>query len=181
MMTSPNDRKTSILIVEDDPMQAEALRLGLDYCGYRVVATISHGEDALARVQSLAPDLVLMDILLAGKMDGIEAAQIIHESCDIPVLFLTAYADDEFFRRAQVTEPYAFMLKPSSTREIQLAIETALYRHRTERNARTALEQAVTERTAELVQARNRIASILENISDAFVSLDTNLRQCQSR
>lgn len=174
MMTRLNDKKTSILIVEDDPMQAETLRLGLDYCGYRVVATISHGEEALERVQALAPDLVLMDILLAGKMDGIEAAQKIHEACDIPVLYLTAYADDEFFRRARVTEPYAFMLKPCSTREIQLAIETALYRHKTERSARATLEQAVTERTAELVQARNRIASILESISDAFVSLDAS-------
>jgi PAS domain S-box-containing protein len=174
MMDRLNEKMTSILIVEDDPMQAETLRLGLVYCGYRVAATISHGEEALERVQSLAPDLVLMDILLAGKMDGIEAAQKIHESCDIPVLFLTAYADDEFFRRARVTEPYAFMLKPCSTREIQLAIETALYRHNTERTARTALEQAVTERTAELVQARDRNSSILESISDAFVSLDTS-------
>jgi PAS domain S-box-containing protein len=114
--------------------------------------------------------------MLAGKMDGIEAAQKIRESCGIPVLYLTAYADDEFFRRAQVTEPYAYLLKPSTPREIQLAIEIALYRHKAERTAHTDLENAVTERTAELDLARQRIASILESISDAFVSLDTGWR-----
>lgn len=165
---------TSILIVEDDPLVAEALKLQLVDCGYRIAAMVSHGEVAVAQAQASAPDLVLMDIILAGKMDGIEAAQKIREFCGIPVLYLTAYADDEFFRRAKVTEPYAYLLKPSTPREIQLAIEIALYRHKTERTARTALEKAVTERTAELEQARRRIASILESISDAFVSLDTN-------
>ncbi|BAN35672.1 PAS/PAC sensor signal transduction histidine kinase [Sulfuricella denitrificans skB26] len=165
---------TSILIVEDGPLMAEALKLQLIDCGYQIAALVSNGEEAVKQTQASPPDLVLMDIVLPGKMDGIEAANKIRESCDIPVLYLTAYADDAFFQRAQVTEPYAYLLKPSSPREIQLAIEIALYRHKTERTARTKLEKAVTKRTAELEQAQRRITSILENISDAFVSLDAD-------
>lgn len=165
---------TSILIVEDDPLVAEALKLQLVDCGYRIAALVSNGEEAVKQTQASPPDLVLMDIMLPGKMDGIEAANKIRESCDIPVLYLTAYADDAFFLRAQVTEPYAYLLKPSTPREIQLAIEIALYRHKTERTTRIKLEKAVTERTAELEQAQRRITSILENISDAFVSLDAD-------
>jgi len=166
----------SILIVEDDPLVAESIKLQLVDCGYQVAALVRSGEEAAEQAQALCPDLVLMDIMLAGKMDGIETAQKIRVSCDIPVIYLTAYADDEFFRRAQVTEPYAYLLKPGTPREIQLAIEIALYRHNAERAARTVLEKAVTERTTELEQARRRIASILESISDAFVSLDTDWR-----
>lgn len=163
---------TSILVVEDDPLMAEAIKLQLVDCGYQVAAMVSQGEVVVEQAQALGPDLVLMDIMLAGKMDGIEAAQKIRDSCDIPVLYLTAYADDEFFRRAKVTEPYAYLLKPSSQREIQLAIEIALCRHKTERTARAVLENAVAVRTAKLEKARRRIASILESISDAFISLD---------
>lgn len=165
---------TSVLIVEDEPLMAKIIKRQLVNCGYQFAALARSGEEAVEQTQALCPDLVLMDIVLAGKMDGIEAAQKIRESCDIPVIYLTAYADDEFFQRAQVTEPYAYLLKPSTPKAIQLAIEVALYRHKTERTARMALEKAVTERTAELDQARRRIASILEGISDAFVSLDTN-------
>jgi len=164
----------SILIVEDDAQQAEALRLQLLDCGYRVAALADNGAAAVEQAQSLVPDVVLMDIVLPGRMDGIEAAQAIRASCDIPVLYLTAYADDEFFLRARVTEPYAYLLKPSTSREIQLAIEIALYRHRTEREARAVLEKAVAERTAELEQSHQHIANILESASDAFISLDNN-------
>ncbi len=165
---------TSILIVEDDPLMAKIIKRQLVNCGYQIAALASSGEEAVEQTQALCPDLVLMDIVLAGKMDGIEAAQKIRASCDIPVLYLTAYADDEFFQRAQVTEPYAYLLKPSTPRAIQLAIEVALYRHKSEQTARMALEKAVIERTGELDQARRRITSILESISDAFVSLDTS-------
>jgi len=162
----------SVLIVEDDMLQAEAFKLQLIDCGYRIAALVIHGEDAVEQAQVLAPDVVLMDIVLAGKMEGVEAAQKIRESCDIPVLYLTANADDAFFLRAKVTEPDAYLLKPSTPREIQLVIEIALYRHRAEREARAALEKAVAERTAELEQSHQRIIHILESASDAFISLD---------
>ena len=165
---------TSILIVEDETMVAEVIKLQLVNCGYQVATIVSTGAEACKQALALCPDLVLMDIVLDEKMDGIEAANNIREACDIPVLYLTAYADNAFFLRAKVTEPYAYLLKPSSQREIQLAIEVALFRHNTERSARSALEQAVTERTAELEKAQQRITNILENISDAFVSLGSD-------
>ncbi len=168
---------TAILIVEDEPMMADSLRLQLEHCGYQIAALIDQGDAAVAHCKTTTPpDLVLMDIVLAGEMDGIEAARLIRENCDLPVLYLTAYADDAFFQRAQVTEPYAYLLKPSSSREIQLAIEVALYRHKTEKAARLALTAALSERTEELAAARQNIADTLEHISDAFVSLNTDWR-----
>ncbi len=164
----------SILLVEDDALQAEAIKLHLIECGYQIAAIVSQGEDAVERVPELHPDLVLMDIVLNGKMDGIEAAEKIHELCDIPVLYLTAYADDEFFRRARVTEPYAYLLKPCAPREIQLTIEIALYRHRSEKNTRKILEEKVAERTRELERTQLHMGNILESITDAFISLDAD-------
>lgn len=169
-------KNITVLIVEDDPLVAELLSSQLTDCHYEVLAVTGYGEQAVEQAQTQAPDVVLMDIMLAGDIDGIEAAQKIHQYCDIPVLFLTAYADDEFLQRAQVSEPYAYLLKPSTPREIQLAIEIALYRYQNERNARADLERAVVERTAELEQSRLKISEIMERISDAFISLDIDWR-----
>lgn len=144
----------SVLIVEDDPQQAEALALRLTGCGYRIAAIASEGQAAVEQAKALTPDVVLMDVVLPGKMDGIAAAQQIRECCDIPVLYLTTCANDEFFRRARVTEPYAYLLKSGNAREIQLAVEIALYRHKDERSARARLEKAVVQRTIELGRAQ---------------------------
>ena len=114
----------------------------------------------------MAPDVVLMDIVLSGKMDGIEAAQRIGESCDMPVLYLTAYADDEFFLRAKVTEPYAYLLKPSTSREIQLTLETALYRHKIERTARALLDKKVMECTADFKRAEADLNATIAALQD---------------
>lgn len=161
---------TSILIVEDDNAQAEALKLRLEHCGYLIAGIAGDGDIAVAQARALVPDVVLMDIVLPGKMDGIEAAQKIRECCDIPVLYLTAYADDEFFLRAKVTEPYAYLLKPSTSREIQLTIETALYRHKTERTAHMLQEKKLRECTAEFRHAQEEL-----NISMAALQ-STNRR-----
>lgn len=88
-----------------------------------------------------------MDIVLSGEMDGIDAAQKIREYYDIPVLYPTAYADDEFFRSTRVTKHYAYLLKTGTHREIQLTIEIALYHHKAERSARAMLEKAVIQHT----------------------------------
>lgn len=167
---------TSILIVEDDPIQAEVLRVQLVANGYQIAGVVSQGETAVAQAMEMLPDIVLMDIILAGEMDGIEAAQIIRSTDDILVIYLTACADDAFFKRAQGTEPYAYLLKPSTSREIQLAIETALYHHQAERITHEKLEHAVRLRTEELERAQQSITDILESITDAFVSLDNDWR-----
>ncbi len=145
----------SILIVEDDPLQAEAVKLQLVDCGYRIAAIVSDGEAAIKQARTSAPDIVLMDIMLPGKMDGIQAAQEIRECCDVPVIFLTAYDNDEYFLRAKVAESYAYLLKPSTSREFKLAIEFALYRHNAERTTRSMLEKAVKESIATLNEAQS--------------------------
>lgn len=122
----------NILIVEDDPHLAEHLSLLLRKLEYRVAGIAASGESALAQAAQARPDLIIMDILLAGAMDGIEAAQLINAAHPTPILFLTAHDNEAFFQRAKITHTYAYLLKPPSERELALAIELARYRHQVE-------------------------------------------------
>lgn len=118
-----------IILVEDDAIIALDSRHRLEKLGHTVVAMVADGEAAIAAVRKTSPDLVLMDIGLAGKMDGIETAAKVRAIKDLPVIFLTAYGDDATLARAKVAEPDGYLLKPSSNREIQITIELAVYRH----------------------------------------------------
>jgi PAS domain S-box-containing protein len=122
----------SILIVEDEAIIAEDLANRLRRLGYTVAGTTDRGEEALAMTQERRPSLVLMDIRLAGDMDGIEAAERLRAQCDAPVVYLTASSDQATINRAKVTEPYGFILKPFQDREMASHIEMALYRHQSE-------------------------------------------------
>ncbi len=124
--------KCKILIVEDDAFFAENLKLHLQKHGYEVVGILDSAEETLEQFSLLAPELVLMDIVLQGSMDGIEAAQLIRDKHKLPVLYLTAHSGDDFLSRAKITEPYAYILKPLNERELLLAIEMALYKHSVE-------------------------------------------------
>jgi two-component system, response regulator PdtaR len=126
----------TVFIVEDELIEAEDIRLTLEKQGYRVTGVARSGEDALEALTMPCPDLVLMDIHLAGKMDGIETAEKIRARDKIPVVFLTAHADDESLERAKVTEPYGYILKPFDERELHSVIEMALYKHRMEEQAK---------------------------------------------
>ncbi|NOT53132.1 MAG: response regulator [Deltaproteobacteria bacterium] len=119
----------NILVVGDERVLAKDLQLQLQQLGYAVPITVASGEAAIQRVAEVRPELVLMDIHLAGKMDGIEAARRIWTEFRIPIVYLTAYADEETVRRTKLTEPVAYLLKPFTIRELQAAIEMALYRH----------------------------------------------------
>jgi PAS domain S-box-containing protein len=118
-----------ILIVEDNRIVAEDIKLSLLNMGYEVCGVASSGEDALAVVKAERPDLVLMDIMLAGDMDGIAAAREVRMHFDTPVIFLTAYADKEMLQRAKQTEPLGYLVKPFQDLELQAAVENALYKH----------------------------------------------------
>jgi len=120
----------SIFIVEDEAIVANDIKETLKSKGYNVVGIAKSGELAIEKVKEMKPDLVLMDIHLAGQMDGIEAAGQIHAVSDIPVIYLTAYADMNLLERAKVTEPYGYILKPYDERELHSVIEIALYRHK---------------------------------------------------
>lgn len=127
---------TQIMIVEDERIVAKDLEFRLQGLGYQIAAVASEGHDAVAKAAVARPNLVLMDIRLENGMDGIEAAEQIRARLDIPVVFLTAYADEATLARAKITEPFGYILKPFEERELQSTIEIALYRHKAEQRLR---------------------------------------------
>lgn len=130
-----------ILIVEDERIVAEDLKLTLISFGYDIADIVKRGESAVERARNLKPDLILMDINLAGKMNGIQAAEQIHRFSDIPVIYLTAYADEQLLQDAKITHPYGYILKPYAEREIRAAIEIALYTHDMNRKLKESEER----------------------------------------
>jgi CheY-like chemotaxis protein len=103
-----------ILIVEDESILAMLIKGKLQSLGYDIADWVDTGEDAIRKAKELVPDLILMDIVLKGKMDGIDASKQIHNFLDIPIIYLTAYSDDEVLKRARITEPYGYLIKPLS-------------------------------------------------------------------
>ncbi len=163
--------KAKILIVEDEAFFAQNLKIHLEHVGYEVLGIVASGESAVDSVAASRPDLVMMDIILEGKMDGIEAAQLIRSRFNVPVLYLTAYADEHLFQRAKITEPSAYLLKPFSERELQLTIETALYRHQMEIRLRENEAQLADERNLREVVARERAEQTLLESEDRYRSI----------
>ncbi len=124
--------KALILVVEDEVIVAENIRSKLEKSGYLVPETVTSGEQALECLKELRVDLVLMDIKLEGNIDGIQTAEFIRAHYGLPIIYLTAYADEETLRRARVTEPFGYLLKPFQIRELRSNIEMTLYKHRME-------------------------------------------------
>lgn len=131
----------SIMLVEDEIIVAADVQHRLQNMGYAVLGIFDTGEEAIEKAGELQPNLVLMDIVLKGEMDGIEAAQKIREMYDIPIIYLTAYSDEKILERAKVTEPFGYVLKPFEDREIQSAIEMALYKHQMEQKLKESEEK----------------------------------------
>jgi putative two-component system response regulator len=121
--------KNRIMIVEDEGIVAMDLARQLTDMGYDVVATAYSGEVAVEKAGELHPDLLLMDIVLSGKMDGIQAAEKIKATADIPVVYLTAYADEKTLGRAKISGPSGYVLKPVEKKQLSVAIELALHKH----------------------------------------------------
>jgi len=124
---------SKILIVEDEAIVANDIKETLKSLGYSVSGIAKSGELALEKIKETHPDLVLMDIHLAGQMDGIKTAGRVHVLYNIPVIYLTANVDKALLDRAKVTEPYGYVIKPFDERELHSVIEIALYKHRIER------------------------------------------------
>lgn len=131
-----------LLVVEDEEIIAQDIASQLRAMGYVVVATVPSGEKAIATATTAHPDLVLMDIVLRGEMDGIEAAQQIRSSLQIPVVYLTANAESNTLRRAKLSDPFGYILKPFREEELRVAIELALARYQTEQEIQKALNPA---------------------------------------
>jgi len=135
-----------ILVAEDESITAKDIAETLKSQGYDVPAIASSGEEAIQKAEAIRPDLVLMDIVLKGNVDGIAAARQIRDRFDIPVVYLTAYADSEIVKRAKITEPFGYIIKPFEARELRSNIEMALYKHKAEK----ALRQAEQEKAVVL-------------------------------
>jgi diguanylate cyclase (GGDEF)-like protein/PAS domain S-box-containing protein len=171
MTLFPAPAKTAprrILVVEDEVLIAMDIQLQLQELGYAPVGLATRGEQAVEMAHALQPDLVLMDIQLSGKMDGIEAAQAIRVQLSVPVVFLTSFAADEILERAQFSEPYGYILKPFTEREIRTVIEMALYKHQ----ADISLQNTITT----LRDSAQHTQAILDNIVDAVITIDDHGR-----
>ncbi len=124
--------QTNVLVVEDESIVSKDIQLSLKRLGYNVVGAAATGESAVQLAIENSPDIILMDIMLKGEMNGIEAAGRIREETGIPVIFLTAYADESTLNKAKVTQPYGYIIKPFKEIDIHTSIEMALYKHKKE-------------------------------------------------
>jgi CheY-like chemotaxis protein len=141
-----------ILVVEDEAIIAADMTLRLAQMGYQVAGTATNGESAIALARELRPDLVLMDIMLEGPMQGTEAAKRIHDESKVPVIFVTANTDDATLDRVFNAGPFGYVLKPFENRVLRIAIEIGLNRHR--------LEQEREKLVKELKQALDEVKTL---------------------
>jgi len=130
-----------IMVVEDEPIISHNITRHLEYLGYRISGVASSADQAQVIIAQSGADVVLMDIHLDGAVDGISLASIIQEEFDIPVVYLSGLMDDETLERAKITHPFGYVAKPFTRRELQIAIEIALYKHRVENQLRTQADQ----------------------------------------
>ncbi|MBI5496750.1 MAG: response regulator [Deltaproteobacteria bacterium] len=152
---------TRVLVVEDDPQVGDFIEKSLQRQGYDVPARAATGDQALALAREHLPDLVLMDIGLKGPVDGIAAAEQVRDQLGMPVVFLTAYTDEVYIRRARATDAYGYLIKPFHPQELRTVIEFALYKH------------AITRR---LVERERFVSTALRSIADAVIALDMDGR-----
>jgi PAS domain S-box-containing protein len=149
-----------ILLVDDEIVMSMTLRKILVSMGYDVVGMAVSGVEAIEMARHLNPDLILMDIIMPGELDGIDAAVKIRSDLDIPVIFVTGYAEDQLVERAKSVAPLGYILKPFQKDQIRVIIEIALYKKDIDRQLQKAhdeLEQKVKERTADLVQLNEEL------------------------
>jgi FOG: CheY-like receiver len=123
-----------ILVVEDEGIIGLNIKKKLKSFGYTVPAIVATGEEAIKMAEITFPDLILMDVRLKGNMDGMETAEEIRKNFDIPVIYLTAYSDDEVLEKAKKTEPYGYIVKPFKANDLRSNIEIALYKHKMEKD-----------------------------------------------
>lgn len=129
------------MVVEDEWVVADQLCRSLEDLGYRICSTASAGAEAVRKVEADSPDLILMDIVLKGKMDGIEAAERINSQFNIPMIYMTAYTNQEYIERAKQTKPFSYLVKPFNQKELHANIEMALHRHSADREKKDHLDR----------------------------------------
>jgi len=154
--------KVTVLVVEDESIVSKDIQHSLKKLGYDVVGSAPSGEKAVELALELKPSVILMDIMLKGEMNGIEASAEIKKALNIPIIFLTAYADENTLEKAKITEPYAYIIKPFKEIDLHTSIEMALYKHGKE---------------MEVLKERDMLYSIVENKdSNEFIFVKSNSR-----
>ncbi|MBC8386202.1 MAG: PAS domain S-box protein, partial [Candidatus Cloacimonetes bacterium] len=133
--------KERILIVEDETIVAKDIEYQLSHLGYKPVAITNSGEQAIKLIKDHQPELIIMDIRLKGKLDGIETAEIIKNEYDIPVIYLTAFSELTILERAKLTTPYAYIMKPFEEKELRVSIDFTLYKHKIEKRIKESEER----------------------------------------
>jgi DNA-binding LytR/AlgR family response regulator len=155
--------KYNILVVEDESIVSKDIQQSLKKLGYNIVGAAATGEKAVILAKETKPDLVLMDIMLKGEMSGIDTAEEIKKTLNVPVIYLTAYADENTLGKAKVTEPYGYIIKPFKEIDLHTSIEMALYKHSKE---------------AEIIKERDFLYSLVENKEgdDGVIFVKSNSR-----
>ena len=156
-----NTAKGNIIVVEDENIISIDLRRTLNKLGYNVTLIVNSGEELLEKISTTEVDLILMDILLSGEMSGIDAASIIKEKYNIPVVYLTALTDEEILQKAMVTEPFGYLLKPFEERSLNSTLEMAFYKHN--------IDTKVKQKTKELEEEKIKTDELLHNILPAQI------------
>ncbi len=154
---SSTPKVTSVLVVEDERIVAKDIQQTLQGLGYDAFAIAASGDEAIARVAERCPDVVFMDIRIKGPLDGIETAQLLRTRFGIPVIYLTAHADDATIDRAKKTEPFGYLMKPVTAAELRSAVEVAVYVHEMERQVR---------------ERERWYATTLRSMADAVIAVD---------
>lgn len=151
--------KKKIFVVEDESIVSLEIQSRIKHLGYIVSGSAASGDEAIRKVIDLRPDLILMDIRIKGEMDGIETAAEIKKIYDIPIIFLTAYADPVTIQRAKITDPFGYIIKPFEERELHISIEIALYK----------------DHSQKIIREKDKwLTAILRSVGDAVIATDTN-------
>ncbi len=151
-------QKARVMVVEDESIVAKNIQTRLKQLGYVVPLTVSSGEEALEKIESVKPNIVLMDVVLDGKMDGIQTAEIIYNKYKTPVVYLTAYADDETLERAKRSTPFGYIVKPFEVKELKSVIEIALSSYNTH---------------TELKETSERLQSSFDSLESCILVIDS--------
>lgn len=149
----------SVMIVEDENIVAMDIKQRLEMLGYKVTATVATGEEAIELAEKTRPDVILMDIVLKGEVDGIEAAEEIRRRFKIPIIYITAYSDKKTLERAKVTEPFGYIIKPFEDKELHSVIEITLYKDKIEKKLR---------------ESEERYRAIIKSLNDVLFTLDAD-------
>lgn len=174
--------KPKILIVEDTFIVAKSIVESLNGFGYRVIDVVDNGKKAIDMAGETKPDLILMDIKLKGKMDGIEAALIIKECFNIPVIYLTAHADDYILQRAKQTDPLGFIIKPFKKKELHTTIEMAVHKIQMDefhQKSKEFLSKTLNSINDAVITINNKkIITFLNPLAEAMTGWSQELSNC---